>query len=311
MRLVILGIGAALFFSSTFILNRAMSLDGGHWLWSASLRYVYMLLLITAWLGVRHGTSYLREVWHVFREHWRFWTLAGSVGFGVFYAPLCFSAAFAPGWVIATTWEITILATPLVLLLFGKRVSAQGWLLGALIFSGIVLVNVEHALNGQDWQALWWTVLPILLAAFAYPLGLQLVWEAAQGTRHFGIPHIQSPVMHDSFARVGLLTLGSMPFWLVLTLVVWPPAPSNGQWLSTALVAVLSGFIATTLFLHARHQCQRAQEIAAVDASQSMEVVFSLVGEVWLLHAALPSLWAAVGVALTMIGLMLYAHLQS
>jgi len=52
LRLVLTGILAALFFSSTFVLNRAMSLDGGHWLWTASLRYVWMLLLLCIWLAV-------------------------------------------------------------------------------------------------------------------------------------------------------------------------------------------------------------------------------------------------------------------
>ncbi len=52
LRLVLTGILAALFFSSTFVLNRAMSLEGGHWLWTASLRYVWMLLLLCIWLAV-------------------------------------------------------------------------------------------------------------------------------------------------------------------------------------------------------------------------------------------------------------------
>lgn len=40
---IIIGILAALFFAVTFILNHAMELDGGSWLWSASLRYFFML----------------------------------------------------------------------------------------------------------------------------------------------------------------------------------------------------------------------------------------------------------------------------
>jgi hypothetical protein len=37
-KLLAIGVLAALFFSSTFLLNRAMSLAGGHWVWSAGLR---------------------------------------------------------------------------------------------------------------------------------------------------------------------------------------------------------------------------------------------------------------------------------
>ena len=33
LRLMLLGLAAGMFFSATFILNRAMSLEGGHWYW--------------------------------------------------------------------------------------------------------------------------------------------------------------------------------------------------------------------------------------------------------------------------------------
>ncbi len=54
-RLILLGAMAALFFSSTFVLNRAMSLDGGHWVWSASLRYAFMLPILLAWTAASGG----------------------------------------------------------------------------------------------------------------------------------------------------------------------------------------------------------------------------------------------------------------
>ena len=39
MKEIALGILASLFFAVTFILNHAMEMQGGSWLWSASLRY--------------------------------------------------------------------------------------------------------------------------------------------------------------------------------------------------------------------------------------------------------------------------------
>ena len=45
-KLIAIGLLSGMFFSSTFILNRVMSLEGGHWVWSASLRYVYLALFI-------------------------------------------------------------------------------------------------------------------------------------------------------------------------------------------------------------------------------------------------------------------------
>jgi len=69
-------------------------------------------------------------------RHWAFFTVAGTVGFGLFYGLICFAASFAPGWVVATTWQSTILFTPLVLLAFGRRVPLRGLAFTALVAAG-------------------------------------------------------------------------------------------------------------------------------------------------------------------------------
>jgi drug/metabolite transporter (DMT)-like permease len=308
-RLVALGMLSAFFFSSTFVLNRVMSLEGGHWVWTASLRFGYMLIFLSLCLLFSRNARQLIEILEVFRRHWLFWTVAGSIGFGVFYSLISFSASYAAGWIIATTWQTTILATPVVLMLLGKSVPTRGVLLTVLIFVGILLVNFEHASLATTRELLL-SVLPVLIAAFAYPLGNQMVWEARQGGNGF-IPHISHAVMEDSFARVLLLTLGSIPFWVVLVLFVSPPPPSTGQLINTAMVALFSGVIATTIFLHARHLCVHPHEIAAVDATQSMEVLFSLIGEIVILHALFPGPVGLSGIAVTITGLVLYTRLQA
>lgn len=309
LRLLALGVLAALFFSSSFILNRAMSLAGGHWVWTASLRYGYMTLFLSLWLVVTGKARLLREVAAIFRHYWRFWITAGSIGFGLFYATLTFSSAFAAGWVVAATWQITILATPLVLLFFGRRVPTRGILFSLLIFLGIVLVNVEHA-QLTSWRAVLLGGLPVLIGAFAYPFGNQMVWEARQGG-HSWLPHIQHPALENTIVRVLLLTLGSLPFWLVLILVVQPPPPSSGQLINTALVALFSGVIATSLFLYGRHVALNAYELAAVDATQSAEVIFSLLGEIILLHGLWPGALGLAGIGVTVVGLVLYLLAQT
>lgn len=307
--LIIFGILAAFFFSSTFVLNRAMSLEGGHWAWTASLRYGYMLLLLCLWLLLRGRRGVLVAAWGAFRRHWLFWTAAGSVGFGVFYALISYSASFAPGWVVATTWQSTILATPAVLLLFGRRVPARGMLFTALIFVGIVLVTLEQA-SAASLGDIVRGVVPVVAAALAYPLGNQLVWEARRGTSPL-LPALTDPVADDSIGRVLLMVLGSLPFWVVLLVVAAPPPPSSGQLLNTALVAVFSGVIATSLFLHARHHASTSYELAAVDATQSTEVIFSLLGEIVFLHGALPGPAGTMGLTLVIGGLVLYVRAQT
>ena len=91
-RILLIGTLAALFFSSTFVLNRAMSLEGGHWVWSASLRYFWMLLFLGVWLGVTGKLRLGVDAFKLYLKHWKFWTIAGSVGFGVFYALITFSS---------------------------------------------------------------------------------------------------------------------------------------------------------------------------------------------------------------------------
>ncbi len=285
-----------------------MSLEGGHWVWSAALRYVWMTaFLIVGPLIIGRGRLLVATL-RLLRAYWRFWLVAGTVGFGVFYAGVTFAASFAPGWVVATTWQITVLASPLVLLAYGRRVPLRGVVFTVLIFLGIVFVNVGQV-GAADWGVVLWGAAPVLVAAFAYPAGLQMVWEARAGG-HARLPHIVDPVLGDSFARVLLLTLGSLPFWLIVILLVQPPPPTSGQWVSTALVALLSGVIATSLFVYARHQARTAYELAAVDATQAGEVLFALVGEVLLLGGALPDLFAVVGIALTILGLVLYLLAQ-
>jgi drug/metabolite transporter (DMT)-like permease len=285
-----------------------MSLQGGHWAWTSSLRFGFMLIFLVVILLVTQGKKALAEVKDVFIQHWRFWILAGSIGFGVFYSLITFSSQYAAGWIVATTWQTTILASPLVLVFFGRRVPTKGLLFTGIIFAGILLVNIEHAtLTGLREVLL--SALPILVAAFAYPIGNQLVWEARLG-HHPRIPKIDHPILENGFARVLLLTLGSIPFWTALLLFTSPPAPSSGQLLSTALVALLSGVIATTLFLYARHLCKQPYEIAAVDATQSMEVVFSLLGEILFLGGAVPGALGLAGVGLTILGLAAYMRTQ-
>ncbi len=316
LRLVLTGILAALFFSSTFVLNRAMSMEGGHWLWTASLRYVWMLVLLCIWLAVTGRARLGMSALQLYLRHWLFWTIAGSVGFGVFYALISFSASYAPGWVVAATWQLTILATPVVLLLFGRRVSCRAVLFTFIVFAGVLLINIEQA-TAVPLRDVLLGALPVLGAAFAYPLGNQMVWEARIAVHEHHVPllrrllpTIDHPVMDDAICRVLLLTLGSLPLWIVLLVWFSPPMPETGQLIMTLLVALFSGVAATSLFLGARHMAKSPSELAAVDCTQAMEVVFTLAAEALLLGGALPGPMGWAGIVLTLLGLVLYLQMQ-
>lgn len=305
--LIALGLCSGLFFSSTFVLNRLMSIEGGHWVWSASLRYVFMILFLLIVIRLVQGRKTLQELLKLFFKHWLFWTVAGSIGFGCFYALLCYSADYAPAWVIAATWQLTIIASLFVLMLFGRHFPKRIWLFSAIIVVGVGLINTSH-ISTFHFDEFVKGAFPVLIAAFCYPFGNQLVWESKHGHRYF--PKIDSPLVDNAFNKVLLLSLGSLPFWLVLILFINPPMPSTGQVLNTSLVALLSGLVATTLFLLARHQAHKSSELAAVDATQASEVIFALLGEMLFLGAKLPNTQAWFGMSLVFVGLGFFIYFQ-
>jgi len=276
LKLIVIGVLSGAFFSSTFILNEFMSISGGHWVWSASLRYLFMIILLSVIIIASQGFKSYIGLFKLYRHYLKFWTLTGGIGFGAFYALCCFAADYSPGWIIAATWQFTIVASLFVLLLFGRSFPKRVWFFSLIIFLGVILINLSDIEN-FEFQNVILGAIPVMIAAFCYPFGNQLVWEAKTGT-HPRIPKINSPLLESTFNKVFLMTLGSLPLWILLVLIVHPPAPSQSQIISTSLVALLSGVCATSLFLFARNLAKNSTELAGVDATQSSEVIFALIG---------------------------------
>jgi drug/metabolite transporter (DMT)-like permease len=307
-KLISLGILSGAFFSTTFILNEVMSLGGGHWVWSASLRYLFMLLFLTIIILFNGGFKQLKSVLELFFLYWKFWIAAGSIGFGGFYALICFSADFSPGWVIAATWQFTIVASLFVFMLFGRSFPKRIWFFSFLIFAGVILVNLS-CVDEFDIKALLLGGLPVIIAAFCYPFGNQLVWEAKNGNNK-RLPNIKSPLLNNVFNKVLLMTLGSCPLWILIVSIIHPKAPELSQFINTALVAFFSGVFATSLFLFARNLAADSSELAAVDATQSSEVIFALIGGLIFLHSELPNMESIIGLILILSGLAFFVKYQ-
>lgn len=191
-KLILLGLLAGAFFSSTFILNELMSNAGGHWFWSASLRYVFMWLIISAVIILQHGFGRIEALASIFLQHWRFWCLTGSIGFGVFYTGICYAGDHVAGWVVAATFMFTVVTSLFVLLAFGQRFDKKFIIYAFLVFIGVVLVNVSEGLRASALadidsapmaEMLLYGALPALIAAFSYPIGNQLVWQVSHNSR--------------------------------------------------------------------------------------------------------------------------------
>ncbi len=302
MKEIALGILAALFFAVTFILNRSMDLDGGSWLWSASLRYFFMLpflILIVYW---RKGWKPLA---HEMKSQPSRWILWSFVGFVLFYAPLTFAASYGPGWLISGTWQFTIIAgvllAPLFVIKIGNQTIRQkipllSLFISCVILLGIVLIHVPHA-QSVTIETLLLGILPVILAAFAYPLGNRKMMDVVGGRL-------------DTYQRVLGMTIASLPAWILLAIyaLFTVGLPSMSQTIQSLIVALSSGVIATVLFFIATDRVREDQgKLAAVEATQSTEVLFVIIGEMILLSIPLPDTFALIGIAIIIIGMLFHS----
>ena len=288
-----LGLLAAALFSSSFVVNKSMQLGGGAWQWTASLRYLMLLPLLAAIVGARRG---LAPVFAALRAEPVRWLAWSTIGFGLFYAPLAFAVAAGPGWLLAGTWQLTILAGILLApLLYAdeRAVIPRRAVAGALVvLAGVALMQAQHA-RGVGAAALLVGVLPVAVAAFAYPAGNRKTMELAGGRL-------------DTWQRILAMVIASLPFWLVLSVAgaVEAGAPGAAQLGQSLVVAVIGGLVATALFFAATARVRRdPARLAAVEATQSGEVVFAAGLEAVLLGAGLPTPLAWAGIALIVIGI--------
>ncbi|MGN4125126.1 multidrug resistance efflux transporter family protein [Lysinibacillus sphaericus] len=303
MKEIALGILASLFFAVTFILNHAMEMQGGSWLWSASLRYFFMLPFLLAIVFYRKGFSQLSGEMKSQPIAWLLWSF---VGFVLFYAPLTFAAAFGPGWLVSGTWQFTIVAGVLLAPLFvsviaGKAVRQKipliSLLISCVILTGILFIQVPQA-QSVPIESLLLGILPVVIAAFAYPLGNRKMMEVCGGRV-------------DTFQRVLGMTIASMPAWIVMAIyaVATVGLPSMNQVVQSLLVGISSGVIATILFFIATDRVRSHQgKLAAVEATQSTEILFVIIGEVLLLGIAFPDPLALAGLGIIIVGMLLHSY---
>ncbi|MDO5147698.1 MAG: multidrug resistance efflux transporter family protein [Eubacteriales bacterium] len=284
------GILASLFFAFTFILNRSMNLSGGYWMWSASLRYIFMLPMLTLIVWKQQG---LRPVLKEIQKNpWK-WFLWSTVGFGLFYMPLSMASVYGESWFVAATWQITIVAGILLTPLFGTKIPGKNLLWSGIILMGIFILQINH-FHHLEIAGMIQAFSLILIAAISYPLGNRKMM-------------LYCPPAFSTVQRVFGMTLCSMPFWLVLSIIatVTRGLPSSGQLCQSFLVALFSGVIATILFFAATNLVRRNQrQLALIEATQAGEVLFTLLGGILFLGDSIPSSSGMIGITVIVVGMI-------
>ncbi|MBQ0000044.1 MAG: multidrug resistance efflux transporter family protein [Clostridiales bacterium] len=286
-----LGILGSFFFAFTFVLNRSMNLAGGYWMWGAVLRYLFTLPLM--FLLLIKGEKF-KPVLSDIKANPGAWLLWSTVGFGLFYAPLTMASTFAESWFTASVWQFTIVAGILLTPVFGKKIPVKNLLLSCLILAGIFVMQIPEIAKSHQ-TSIVLPLLMIMIAAFSYPLGNRKMMQ----------------VCADQFTaiqRVFGMTLCSIPFWLLCGVFAYSKAglPSGGQTLQSFLVALFSGVIATVLFFGATDMVKdNARQLAVIEATQSGEVIFTLLLGVLVLHDNMPPVTSFIGIILIVTGMIL------
>lgn len=291
---------SALFFTATYLFNRAAAMEGGHWAWTAALRYLFVLPLLLPLMPWQGGAG---PVWKAIRGAPGAWLLWSGIGFVLFYMLLSYAAASGPAWLVAASFQTTVVAgmlcAPLLYRDARARVPRAALGVGVLIVAGVLLMQFAHARGTLD-RAAWVALLCVVASAFAYPLG----------NRGLLLHLERRGIELNATQRVFGLSLASLPAWLALAAWAWlqagPPSPAQA-WMALG-VAASAGVVATILFFQATGMVRdNATALGATEAMQAAEVLFAAVLGALFLGEAWPGGRALAGAALVVAGIGLFA----
>ncbi|MET3357655.1 UNVERIFIED_ORG: drug/metabolite transporter (DMT)-like permease [Leuconostoc holzapfelii] len=302
-KAITLGIISAFFFSITFVVNEVMANAHGYWGYTAALRYLWMLplmLIVNKLFG-----SNVRHVLGIIKRDMKSWFIWSQVCFVLFYVPLCWAVNYLPGWLISATWQLTIifgvLTTPLVRVKTQQSgyvrlkipTKAIPWMV--IILVGVFLTVVSYITHLKHIAPLLFAIIAIMLAAVAYPLGNRQIMATTDGTV-------------TASEKVLAMLICSYPTWLIIATLSYTQVglPSAPQLLNTFIVALCSGVIATVLFFGATQLAVHdMKSLAAVEATQAMEVIFSVLLSLLFLGHALPTPAQLAGLCLMVFGIIM------
>ncbi len=291
---------SALFFTCTYVFNRAVALEGGHWAWTASLRYLITLPLLLLVMPLQGGIA---PVWRAMRAHPGPWLLWSGIGFVLFYLCLSFAAASGPSWLVAGTFQVTVIAgmlcAPLLYRDARARIPRAALGVGLVIVAGVLLMQFGHGGGRLDREG-WMALVLVVVSAVAYPLGNRGL-----------LLHLETVgVELNATQRVFGMTLASQPLWWLVAAFAFERAgvPPMGQvWLAGG-VALGAGIVATILFFQATGMVRNdPTALAATEAMQAAEILFAtLIGVLWL-GEAWPQGHALGGALIVMAGIVAFS----
>lgn len=295
---------SAMFFATTFVFNSAAAIEGSYWGWTASLRYIIsfpLLLLLMPLLGS------VTQVWQAIKSAPLPWLLWSSVGSVIFYSCLCYAAASGPSWLIAGTFQITIIAgmlcSPFLYTDLRAKIPLPAMYAGIVVLLGVIALQSQND-SGEQITAGKAAFLAVLISAFAFPLGNRGLMLHLEKKR----------IVLNAAQRVFGMTLVSQPIWLIMALLAFSHSglPTYEQLKLASGVAFFSGIIAAILFFKATAMVRNnPHALAATEAMQATEIVFvTIAGGLWL-GEPWPVGQSLLGLGLVIVGIIFFSVIGS
>ncbi len=245
----------------------------------------------------------IAPVWRAIRAHPGPWLLWSGIGFVLFYLCLSYAASSGPSWLIAGTFQLTVIAgmlcAPFLYRDERARIPLPALLTGLLVVAGVLLLQFGHRGGALDRDA-WIALVLVAVSAIAYPLG----------NRGLLLHLERAGVELNATQRVFGMTLASQPMWWAIAAVTFTQAgaPPLGQVSLAAGVALGAGVIATVLFFQATGMVRNnPTALAAAEAMQAAEILFAtVIGVLWL-GEAWPQGRALYGAMLVVVGIVVFS----
>jgi len=301
---IIIGIISALFLSSTFTINSLLAHTGSHWAWTACLRSLFMIPVMLLPLLV---TKKFKTFWQAIKRYPLLFFKWGSIGFGGLYTCMALASLLIPGWLVAATFQINILAgvllAPFLYNDHRKKIPVRALALSLLVVFGVLIMQLDKLIQLHDGRSLMISFVLVLVGA--------IVWPLANRKLLIELDSRQVPL--NAMQRVLGLTVGSLPLWLVLATYAFSqvgmaPGP---QLQASFYSAIFSGFLGGVGFYKATQMVKHDPiALATVEATQVFEIFFTLIGEIWLINASLPNLYGFSGMLVIILGMIFQISLS-
>lgn len=297
---ILWGIGASIILSSTFIINSVISGSGAYWAWTASLRSLFLIPILGV---VLFFTKQLRPALKNILQYPLLFVKWGTIGFGTLYTSLALASLWAPGWLVAASFQINILAgivlAPFIYPDHRKFIPKRALFVTLLILAGVFIMQFDKLKHLDGSGGILISFVLVLIGAIVWPLGnRKLLVE---------LEHRQ--VKMNALQRVLGMTLGCIPLLIILFATGYAKAglPSVATCQASLYSAILSGLLGGVGFYQATQLVSKnTVALAAVEATQVLEILFTLIGEMILKGTKMPGFYAQLGFGVIMIGLIIH-----